>query len=566
MSSLVSAIDNFTPSKIGENGTVEYTWSNKIQEQIVQLHFQLTRTNSSQQKHILHKKLDNIIQQIKDSYANHSITELEKYTFLSVLYRMIGHTRDIINGKGEYSLAFMLLDAWSKHYPFLAEFAFKHFLCSSDANEHPYGSWKDLKNLYKEYPESPLIPYACALLVEQLRKDSISEQPSLAAKWVPREKTGCNKLFNMLATSYFSNYIETAKTEESKRKAIIKTKMDFRKLIARLNRQLDTVQIKQCSNKWSEIDPRKQTSVTMNKQKNAFLNISKNKSQRSTFEDRINCANNFTAYIKSAIENKRTIKGKRIGLNDFTSEAIRILNENRKDSLEAELLNAQWRDNSSQTKNLGKMVAMVDVSGSMHGDPLHAAIALGIRIAEKSILGKRVMTFSDCPNWVNLSNAHNFIEMVDITRLSPWRMNTNFSAALNLILESIVQANLDPDSVEDMALVILSDMQMDCAGNHSKSLMDEIALNYANTGISLWGKPFKAPHIIFWNLRSTSGFPTLSTTTNVTMMSGFSPSLLNAFEQDLETLKTLSSWDMLVDVVNNNRYDILEEFLRTELH
>jgi uncharacterized protein with von Willebrand factor type A (vWA) domain len=36
------------------------------------------------------------------------------------------------------------------------------------------------------------------------------------------------------------------------------------------------------------------------------------------------------------------------------------------------------------------MIAMVDVSGSMEGDPMNAAIALGIRTAEKSLLGKRV--------------------------------------------------------------------------------------------------------------------------------------------------------------------------------
>ena len=55
------------------------------------------------------------------------------------------------------------------------------------------------------------------------------------------------------------------------------------------------------------------------------------------------------------------------------------------------------------------MIAMVDVSGSMDGDPLHAAIALGIRVAEKSILGKRVLTFSALPTWVNLDGYDSFV-------------------------------------------------------------------------------------------------------------------------------------------------------------
>ena len=37
MAALLHALDNYTPSQIGENGHVEYGWSNSIQEQIVQL-------------------------------------------------------------------------------------------------------------------------------------------------------------------------------------------------------------------------------------------------------------------------------------------------------------------------------------------------------------------------------------------------------------------------------------------------------------------------------------------------------------------------------------------------
>lgn len=43
MDLLISALDNYTPSQIGENGSLEYTWSNNIRERIVQLSFQLTR-------------------------------------------------------------------------------------------------------------------------------------------------------------------------------------------------------------------------------------------------------------------------------------------------------------------------------------------------------------------------------------------------------------------------------------------------------------------------------------------------------------------------------------------
>ena len=52
MTALVNALDNYThnqigDNQIGENGHVEYGWSNNIQEKILQFSFQLTRTNEA---------------------------------------------------------------------------------------------------------------------------------------------------------------------------------------------------------------------------------------------------------------------------------------------------------------------------------------------------------------------------------------------------------------------------------------------------------------------------------------------------------------------------------------
>ena len=43
-SSLVAALDTHTPLQLGEKGHVEHGWSNDIQERIIQLSFQITRT------------------------------------------------------------------------------------------------------------------------------------------------------------------------------------------------------------------------------------------------------------------------------------------------------------------------------------------------------------------------------------------------------------------------------------------------------------------------------------------------------------------------------------------
>ena len=44
MSKLVSALDSMTPKQYGENQHPEYSWSHNLEEKILQLSFQLTRT------------------------------------------------------------------------------------------------------------------------------------------------------------------------------------------------------------------------------------------------------------------------------------------------------------------------------------------------------------------------------------------------------------------------------------------------------------------------------------------------------------------------------------------
>jgi hypothetical protein len=204
---------------------------------------------------------------------------------------------------------------------------------------------------------------------------------------------------------------------------------------------------------------------------------------------------------------------------------------------------------------------MVDVSGSMDGDPLHAAIALGLRIAEKSVLGKRVMTFSAKPTWVNLEAYKTFVEQVSLVKKAEWGMNTNLYAAFDTILDSVIQNKLKPEEVQDMVLVILSDMQIDAADNCDKKVLyDNIKAKYEIAGIRVNGVPYKPPHILFWNLRNTNGFPSLANQPNASMMSGFSPALLNLFcDQGMDALQSCTPWSLLVKSLENERYKIMAD-------
>jgi hypothetical protein len=570
MAALFNALDNYTPSQIGENGHSEYSWSNSIQESILQLSFQLTRCDKDRID-ILEQIADQILCRLANAYKTNKIEKAEYIGYMSIMFKLVGQTRDMIEGKGEYTLAYMLLSVWYRHHPSLACFAFQYFVLSSDASIHPYGSWKDIKYMIAYMKQrntgEDLISFAIKLLNTQLKEDITSETPSLAGKWAPREKSAHSALFSELAFDFYSDYIDSAKSSDVFRRAETKAKMDYRKLLSALNNKLRTVQVMQCANTWSKIEPDKQTSITMHKQKSAFLNKTKHGKQRSELDDRILCAKKFEEYAQKAAKGEVEIKGARVGLNDFTKEALHLIAHGNQNSSEADILNAQWTNNSQQTGKLGKMMAMVDVSGSMGGQPLEAAIALGIRIAEKSLLGKRVITFSAKPEWVRLDseNCSNFVSMVEVLYRADWGMNTNFAAALDMILDAIIQQKLEPDDVEDMVLTILSDMQIDCADTKYGSMMEMIEQKYADAGMRLYKKPFKPPHILFWNLRSSSGFPCLSSKKNASMMSGFSAALLNLFcDEGLDALQSCSPWSLFIKSLESDRYKVLGDRLRQE--
>ena len=396
-----------------------------------------------------------------------------------VLYKMVAQTRDVVAGKGEYSLAFMLLYAWAEVNMDLAKHALKCFVLSED-NSQPLGSWKDMKyfaEYCKKFGENKevtreLTEYVVVLLNNQLEKDHVSKSGncSLLPKWIPREKSKFGWLYTDLAVNYYADWIPS-KSHKSYERAVNKAKTHYRKLIASLNRTIDTPQIKQCENDWSSININKLTSQTLQKQKYALQNIDKRGERRHYSEDRLACADNYKKYLEDAKEGKVVMKGKRVSVVNFVKDAMEALNNRRySDNLEDSIdtINEQWKNNALETNTLENFVAMIDTSRSMtcdNSNPLYAALGLGIRVAEKSSFGKRVMTFSAHPEWVNLDDCDTFTSMVDRVKDCNWGMNTNFHAAMKLMLDAIVESRLPAADVKNMVLAVFSDMQIDTAGS-----------------------------------------------------------------------------------------------------
>ena len=560
MSSLVAALDTFTPKQLGENMHSEYGWSHDLQEEILQVFFQLTRTDKSRMENI-QKRFHQLVSRVNASSNTHEAK------LIWTLQRMAVQTRDLVAGKGEYRLGWHLINAFDQAG--LGETARKMIYYSvhplpqdttSDTkmDVHPYGSWKDIKYMYCEFSWSQeTIDFMIKLINDQVRKEEMllkegHSPESLVARWVPRAKSKFGAMFSSLAKEYYSGYLETAKTPAALEGAKRKAYGSYRKLVASLNKSLNTPQINMCGGTWSDIDYDKDvTSVTLSRSSKAFRNKTKTGEQRSTDKDRIQAAAKYEAWLASKVKNGQTVKGSRVGLNDLVKQAYNATNL---EPSEVTRINLQWKDGLDKIGNLGNMVAMVDTSGSMSGEPMAAAIGLGIRVAEKSALGKRVMSFSATPRWCQLPEDDNFCRDVNLVRgINDWGMNTNFTAALKLMLDASVSAKLTSDQVGDLVLAVFSDMQIDYQGNESltDSMWQHIEKMYAAYGYT------KVPHILFWNLRSTSGFPSLSTQKNATMFSGFSPALLNLFcEKGVDGLRECTPMSQLMEVLDHPRYKI----------
>jgi hypothetical protein len=594
-----SQINSIFTKKIGKNGHDEYGWSEYTKERIVQFNYQLVRTSKEYEIIHLADILYNIIKDLQDGLENGKVLPDEFQEQIVMLYKLVGYTRDIIDGKGEYMLAYMQILVWYGFYPRLAEFLLKSFVIMPQSEQHPYGSWKDMKyfcNYCKTQTKDdhhPLIQYVIELANSQLAKDVQNDKITLVAKWIPREKkTKFSWLFKKMAHSYFKEYLTTCINDDAsqQKRAKNKCEMEYRKLISHLNRRLDTTQIKQCDNKWSQIEPSNITSYTLFKQRKAFLNMPNEKSgskinsnskiMRKTTKDRLYCRDNMIKYIESFDSDMK--KTPHIQVNEYVKSAIKIINcdESTKQD-ECNLLNTLWKQNGNQNIPLRPMVAMVDTSLSMlTNDALYFAIGLGIRVSEKNAyFGKQIMTFGKTSRWHNLEHCDDFISTVkEITTANdeygatknPMYLDeySNLYDGIDKLLETIVEIKMPEKQVAEMNIIIFSNMKFIKQQNQTQDFItvyEAIKRKYENAGQKEINKAYTLPHIVFWNMESTHGFPCLSIHPNVTMISGNNPKLLNLFQDKgftycSETYNpNITPFTKMKECLKNARYKCLEE-------
>ena len=624
-----------------ENGHLQYAWSTRncltnfgeeklslIRKMITEFYFQLVRQDDH----------ENIRRHYKDILTTVFSDVESRYTFkpeINILARLIANTRDIIAGKGEQKLAFMQIYEWYPLSPEMSKFLF-HTMIHSKSNGkdiHPYGSMKDIKyflkylqddikmwgemaeslqssndisvdkdgtqmsiskksnllydmklNMYHDFKD--YIFEMCKNILEaDEAKQTDGKMFSLFAKWFPREKSKkFGFIFSDFAVYLYNNYFynengDSITNTTTYSRAVRLAKMNLRKRLAKLNKVLQTTQIAMSSTDkvWNTIDFNKVTSKTLNKNRLAFQNLNKDKSQRSDERHRVHCAENLKEHAQKSMtqmyDEKPTVKinARRCDTYELVKAALDATTSD-----DVKLVNAQWLENGKNNDGLKNIISLVDVSGSMECDnyiPLYNAIGLGLRASEKNTgaFKNRIITFETNPRWVTFAEDSTFHEKVIKLKEAPWGGSTNIKKAFEIILEIIVTNNVSPSVVENMVLAIFSDMQFNesdrtmynVSDNGQMPFYEEVKQMYADAGLkSSYCAPYSVPHILFWNLRTTKGFPVLTSQENVSMLSGYNSSLLNTFcNKGFDELKKFEPIRFVEDILANERYNYVEEGL-----
>ncbi len=124
---------------------------------------------------------------------------------------------------------------------------------------------------------------------------------------------------------------------------------------------------------------------------------------------------------------------------------------------------------------------------------------------------------------------------------SDWGMNTDIDAAFDAILNAAVKAKSSQDELPS-TLYIISDMQFDSCVRGSETNFERAEKKFRAAGYEL-------PHVVFWNVRASEGFPADKYSNRVTLISGSSQS---TFQYVVEGKTPV---ECMVDILNGERYE-----------
>lgn len=335
------------------------------------------------------------------------------------------------------------------------------------------------------------------------------------------------------AISLLAKWIKTAdaSSKETRRLGIMTAQKlgypvyNFKRIVRSMRKHIGVVESLMSAGRWDEIKYPEVPSRAMMIYRKAFM---KHDEQR------------FSEFINKAEKGEVKINASTLFPYDIV-EKILYRNEN------SNVLEAQWKALPDYVEKGTNALIMADVSGSMDGRPMATSIGLAIYFAERNVgaYHNLFMTFSGRPETVIL-RGETLRQKVDNVKRANWSNNTDLKAAFERVLE-IAEKNHVPQEEMPKAIVVISDMEIDCCGNREWTFYDKMANKFAKAG-------YVIPNIIFWNVNSRHDvFHADHSRKGVQLASGQS---VTVFKQILQNLG-YNPVEAMENIINSERYDCI---------
>jgi hypothetical protein len=424
---------------------------------------------------------------------------------LCAVMQVIANLRDCRNGKGERKAALQSL-------MFIREHMFDTYARNLYYIVRTLGRYKDLIDLACMVLEEAKTKevrdpkFEVKMLVDVVIEDidllsddvlmkKSNSKVSLAGKWLPRrdnDATRPYRIYSLIRNMLADHYGITTNKDKWYRTEIIKP----------LAEEIKVVETMMSSGNWDDINFSHVPTLAMKRySKKAFPT---------------HCREQFIEYLKQVKSGESKINTAVLTPYDCVRD---IINGTATDTTEV-----QWNDMLTKAKvekQFNRTVSVVDVSGSMYGQPMEVAIALGLFTSLLSDpsdpFHKKVITFHDNPTFHTIT-GNTLQEMVKCVLYAPWGINTNFNRVFDMIIEVGKKFKLTQEQMPEQ-VVVYSDMEFDEAESN-KTNFEVIKSNYEAAGYDM-------PKMVFWNLRSSSSATPVRVNENGTaLLSGFSHNLL----------------------------------------
>ena len=422
------------------------------------------------------------------------------------LYAMkcLFYCRDIRGGQGERRTPKIIYNWLATHH---SEYLLKNL-------EHIpfYGRWDDIFVLRN----TPLEDKMVSLIKTQLSEDLDSDHPSLLGKWMPSENASSDKTKELAL--WFIKKLEI-------------TPRSYRKLLSKLRSKIRIVEKQMCANQWDNINYERVPSKASMLYRKAFSRHSPDR---------------YVEYLNSVEKGEAKINTKAI----FPYELMRnIIDFNGWDCSPKpynKTIAMQWDNLPDYIEDGEQSIVVCDTSGSMRGLPINVSVSLSIYFAErnKGPWQNHFITFSVQPELQRIIGSNVFEKAGNLANAN-WDGNTNIQAVFDLLINTAVKHQVDPEDMLD-TVYIISDMEFDQAtyGSQNKTNFEVIRSKYEQAG-------YKMPKLVFWNVDSRNDqHPITINDQGVFLVSGCSPSI---FKHVIES-KTMNAVDLMKEVLNNERY------------